>query len=90
MEERKGHPLLRGGNLSVKLQNYRHGFSSSQIQSLTAVCEALIPSIHHHDGQDKSKALHSYYISSASHPPFPDQVVLYSLRPSLNLIFFLF
>ncbi|KAL8530224.1 hypothetical protein ACS0TY_007322 [Phlomoides rotata] len=71
MEGRKGHPLLSGGNLRVN-HNYKHGFSSTQIQSLTAVCEALIPSIHHNE-QHLTKPLHSYYISSASHPPFPDQ-----------------
>ncbi|KAK6940640.1 Glucose-methanol-choline oxidoreductase, C-terminal [Dillenia turbinata] len=41
MEKREPHPLLRGGRTS----EYRHGFSSSQMESLSAFCEALIPPI---------------------------------------------
>ncbi|KAI3449802.1 hypothetical protein Pfo_006467 [Paulownia fortunei] len=81
MEGRKSHNLLSGGNLKLN-KKYSHGFSSSQIQSLAAVCEALIPSLPPIDDQTHitngvgdlhDKALYSYYMSSASQPPFPDE-----------------
>ncbi|KAL7151618.1 hypothetical protein ABFS83_04G043800 [Erythranthe nasuta] len=74
MEGRKSHPLLSGGNLKEK-PKYMHGFSSSQIQSLAAVCEALIPSLPTNGVNQISddNALYSYYTSSASQTPFPNE-----------------
>ncbi|XP_022874490.1 long-chain-alcohol oxidase FAO2-like [Olea europaea var. sylvestris] len=69
---RKSHPLLRGG----VSRSYNHGFSSSQIQSLAAVCEVLIPPIPVDtisNGNLHNKSLYSYYESSGSLPPFPDK-----------------
>ncbi|KAL2540474.1 Long-chain-alcohol oxidase FAO4B [Abeliophyllum distichum] len=74
MEARKSHPLLRGGGRLCR--SYNHGFSSSQIQSLAAVCETLIPPLpvdNMSNGNLHNKALYSYYNSSASLPPFPDE-----------------
>ncbi|KAG8370824.1 hypothetical protein BUALT_Bualt13G0023600 [Buddleja alternifolia] len=77
MEGRKCHPLLRGGSL-VESKKYKHGFSSSQIESLAAVCEALIPPLPILDGtisngELNDKAIYSYYKSSGSQAPFPQE-----------------
>ncbi|KAG6434552.1 hypothetical protein SASPL_106190 [Salvia splendens] len=66
--ERSKMSLLSEGKLVVK-PKYKHGFSSSQIDSLTVVCEALIPSVPI-NGNPHS---HNYYLSSASLPPFPHE-----------------
>ncbi|XP_073063553.1 long-chain-alcohol oxidase FAO2-like [Primulina eburnea] len=40
----KPHPLLKGGSRrEEECSSYSHGFSSSQIQSLSAICQTLIP-----------------------------------------------
>ena len=61
--------LVSEGKLVLK-PKYKHGFSSSQIDSLTAVCEALIPSVPI-NGNPNS---HKYYLSSASLSPYPHEV----------------
>uniref|UniRef100_A0A2N9FC73 Long-chain-alcohol oxidase n=1 Tax=Fagus sylvatica TaxID=28930 RepID=A0A2N9FC73_FAGSY len=59
------HPLLRGGK---RQGSYSHGFSSSQIQSMAAICEALAPPLL---WNTISKAKEENPI--LSHPPFPDE-----------------
>nr|XP_011459707.1 PREDICTED: long-chain-alcohol oxidase FAO2-like [Fragaria vesca subsp. vesca] len=70
MEERENshHPLLSG----VRSSKFSHGFSAAQIQSLAAMCEALIPPLSLDDTSDQ--ALHSFYKASGSEPPIPDEV----------------
>ncbi|XP_047983185.1 long-chain-alcohol oxidase FAO2-like [Salvia hispanica] len=66
--ERSKMSLVSEGKLVLK-PKYKHGFSSSQIDSLTAVCEALIPSVPI-NGNPNS---HKYYLSSASLSPYPHE-----------------
>ncbi|KMT05875.1 hypothetical protein BVRB_7g165330 [Beta vulgaris subsp. vulgaris] len=75
------HPLLRGGNKrSDKDNSFKHGFSSSQIQTLTAMCETIIPSLPHTSVTQQILSLHpqnsilSFFGNSASQPPIPDEV----------------
>ncbi|XP_028051793.1 long-chain-alcohol oxidase FAO2-like [Camellia sinensis] len=91
-ESRESHPLLRRGKRerNNSSSSYSHGFSTSQIQSLSAICEALIPSLplpnHVHSNQhpQQSQSLHSFYQSSASHPPFPDEVAELLVKRALS------
>ncbi|MCL7041037.1 hypothetical protein MKW94_029879 [Papaver nudicaule] len=84
MEEQKNygrefHPLLS----REKRENgiYNHGFCSSEMQSLTSICETLIPSIpldpvqmKNMDNPPSESVLESFYMSSGSQKPIPDEV----------------
>ncbi|OMO58799.1 hypothetical protein COLO4_34372 [Corchorus olitorius] len=81
MEERResghGHPLLRGGR---RKSSYSHGFSSAQMNSLSAICETIIPPLSLPlpldalNNKEKSAALHAFYKASGADPPLPDEV----------------
>lgn len=43
MKEEEAHPLLKGGSRKKESSSYNHGFSPSQIKTLAATCQALIP-----------------------------------------------
>lgn len=66
-----GHPLLRGGTRKTA---YTHGFSSAQIQSLAAICEALIPPLPL-DSTHQASSLDAFYKASGAQPPLPDKVI---------------
>ncbi|KAK8631048.1 hypothetical protein V6N13_079813 [Hibiscus sabdariffa] len=66
-----GHPLLRGGRRKT---GYTHGFSSAQIQSLSAICEALIPPLPLDSPAHHPSSLHAFYKASGAEPPVPDEV----------------
>ncbi|XP_022155666.1 long-chain-alcohol oxidase FAO2 [Momordica charantia] len=70
--EISSHPLLRR-----RRTEFNHGFSSSQMESMAAFCEALVPplplsAIDKEHPPDPS--LHSFYQASASQTPMPDEV----------------
>ncbi|KAG8370448.1 hypothetical protein BUALT_Bualt14G0118000 [Buddleja alternifolia] len=75
-------PLLKGGRRETK---YSHGFSASDIETLTSICEVLLPPLppkHNfhenfpkNDEDDQSnKAIQSFYEASGSQYPIPDEV----------------
>ncbi|TKW40392.1 hypothetical protein SEVIR_1G243401v4 [Setaria viridis] len=86
--EKRGHPLLRGGG--ARRERYTHGFSSSQMAALTALCGALVPSLPppvsrngHHPEEDGgrgggerggNKVVEEFLLASAADPPVPDEV----------------
>ncbi|KAK7858743.1 long-chain-alcohol oxidase fao2 [Quercus suber] len=78
-ESSTSHPLLSGKRKQGC--TYSHGFSSGQIQTLAAMCEACIPPLSMPcDSIDKDKEnpvdqkpLQSFYRASGSQPPLPDE-----------------
>lgn len=86
-ERRKPHPLLRGGRREGG--GYTHGFSSSEMQSLAAICGALIPSVPieslHVSGREDppSKTLEAFYNASGSQHPIPEEVAELMRKKSL-------
>lgn len=78
---RQGHPLLRGKQR--ERGEYTHGLSQAQIQSLSAICAAFIPSVptedlHVSNGKESppSKALQEFYMASGADFNIPDEVPL--------------
>uniref|UniRef100_A0ACD5ZGN6 Uncharacterized protein n=1 Tax=Avena sativa TaxID=4498 RepID=A0ACD5ZGN6_AVESA len=89
-QRRQGHPLLRGGG--ARKGPYTHGFSATQMLSLTAACGALVPSLPP-DGdhpEADSKAVRDFFLASAADPPVPDEVAqlmsAMCLREALALV----
>lgn len=83
-----GHPLLRW---STKQENFSHGFSQSDLQALSAICEAIMPPVPllSLDLDMKLKvlrndALLSFFKSSGSHVR-PDEVYSLSSKTFLNM-----
>ncbi|XP_042517050.1 long-chain-alcohol oxidase FAO2-like [Macadamia integrifolia] len=77
-QSRECHPLLRGGR---RVESFSHGLSSSQMESLSAICETYIPPIPSEDplhvGSKEvpsSKAVQSFFNASGSQKPIPDEV----------------
>ncbi|KAJ0245150.1 Long-chain-alcohol oxidase FAO1 [Hirschfeldia incana] len=76
--KKKGHPLLRW---SMKQESFSHGFSQSDLQALSAICEAIMPPVplQSLDLEMKLKvlrndALLSFFKSSGTHHVTPDEV----------------
>ncbi|CAN8326304.1 unnamed protein product [Cochlearia groenlandica] len=61
----RGHPLLRS---KKRQESYNHGFSPSQIQTLSVICQTLLPPPPHQPPLD------SFNVASATQPPFTDEV----------------
>lgn len=86
--KKRGHPLLRW---STKQENFSHGFSQSDLQALSAICEAIMPPVPllSLDLDMKLKvlrndALLSFFKSSGSHVR-PDEVYSLSSKTFLNM-----
>ncbi|KAJ4955942.1 hypothetical protein NE237_012725 [Protea cynaroides] len=90
-KSRECHPLLRGGR---RVDRYSHGLSSSQMESLSAICETFIPSIPSQDplhvGSKEvpsAKTVQSFFNASGSEKPIPDEVAeLFVKRGSRQLV----
>ncbi|KAK9057390.1 hypothetical protein SSX86_022225 [Deinandra increscens subsp. villosa] len=68
------HPSLLGG----RNQKYIHGFSSSQIQSLAAICETFLPPIP--PPPNANQSVRSFYSASGSQSPVPHEVAEIMVR----------
>ncbi|OIS98887.1 PREDICTED: long-chain-alcohol oxidase FAO1 [Nicotiana attenuata] len=69
--EKKSHPLLRGGRRETK---YSHGFSSSEMETLTSICETILPPLPQNEIPDKNSHNIQYlHKASASQYPIPDE-----------------
>ncbi|KAL3578013.1 hypothetical protein D5086_019517 [Populus alba] len=71
------HPLLRGGR--NRESKYNHGLSSAEMESLSSLCETILPSlspISKFDGKQNqpTKAVQAFYRASASQTPMPDEM----------------
>ncbi|KAG5588205.1 hypothetical protein H5410_048639 [Solanum commersonii] len=69
--EKKAHPLLRGGRRETK---YSHGFSSSEIETLTSICETILPPLPLNSLQENNKKIQNFHKVSGSQYPIPDEV----------------
>ncbi|CAO2818610.1 unnamed protein product [Amaranthus hypochondriacus] len=68
------------GNLGNELSKFKHGFSTSQIQTLASMCEALVPPLPPSCVSEEIKSdysqetIYSFFGASASQPSIPDEV----------------
>ncbi|EOA16080.1 hypothetical protein CARUB_v10004212mg [Capsella rubella] len=63
-----GHPLLRSKKREEEqVGYYNHGFSPSQIHSLAAICQTLLP-------PSDQQSFDSFNVASSTQPPFTDEV----------------
>ncbi|KAL0376811.1 UNVERIFIED_CONTAM: Long-chain-alcohol oxidase FAO1 [Sesamum calycinum] len=74
---RECHPLLRGGRRETK---FSHGFSASELEILTSICEVLLPPIPLMNSQESStkndvdQSYEAFCNASGSQYPVPDEV----------------
>lgn len=66
--EKRGHPLLRGGRRETK---YSHKFSSSQMETLSAISETFLPL---NSLQNNGQKIQCFHQVSGSQYPIPDEV----------------
>ncbi|CAL0303831.1 unnamed protein product [Lupinus luteus] len=77
MRRRECHPLLKGGRVENK---YKHGFSDAEMDSLTSLCEIVLPPLPMNslkarkEDHDTSEAVKSFWNTSASRYPIPHEV----------------
>lgn len=71
------HPTLKGGRRETK---YSHGYPPYELETLTSISEAFIPPIPLNSDEDSTnKAADSFYQSSASQYPVPDEVYMHTI-----------
>ncbi|XP_019449097.1 PREDICTED: long-chain-alcohol oxidase FAO1-like [Lupinus angustifolius] len=76
MKKRECHPLLKGGRVENK---YKHGFSDAEIDSLTSLCEIVLPPLPMNslktrkEDHDTSEAVESFWNTSGSQYPIPHE-----------------
>ncbi|KAJ6421001.1 hypothetical protein OIU84_028390 [Salix udensis] len=89
---RECHPLLSGvRNREIK---YSHGLSSAEMESLSSLCETLLPSlspIPDLDGKQNqpTKAVQAFYEASGSQTPLPDEMAELLMKSGLPEAVFL-
>ncbi|KAK6780667.1 hypothetical protein RDI58_022851 [Solanum bulbocastanum] len=66
VKEKECHSTLKGGRIN---SSYTHGFSFSQIQTISSFCETLVPPCNNKGIDDNS-----FFASSGAHPPYPNEV----------------
>ncbi|KAK4405907.1 Long-chain-alcohol oxidase FAO1 [Sesamum angolense] len=77
---RECHPLLRGGRRETK---FSHGFSASELEILTSICDVLLPPIPLMNSQESSakndvdQSYEAFCNASGSQYPVPDEVNVY-------------
>ncbi|KAL3506165.1 hypothetical protein ACH5RR_031547 [Cinchona calisaya] len=76
--ENECHPLLKGGRRETK---YSHGFTSSELEALSSICETFLPPLQLDNSPEiiekddqTNEAIQSFYKSSGSQYPIPDEV----------------
>jgi long-chain-alcohol oxidase len=67
------HPLLRGGRRKEK--GYSHGLSTAQMHVMATICDTLFPSLPLNKEFSQDEVLSSFYSTSGSQFPFPDEVL---------------
>nr|KYP62436.1 putative GMC-type oxidoreductase Rv0492c/MT0511/MT0512 family [Cajanus cajan] len=72
MEGREScHPLLKGGRRREK--GYSHGLSTTQMHVMASICDTLFPSLPLNNQNSQHQPLSTFYNTSASQLPFPDE-----------------
>jgi long-chain-alcohol oxidase len=66
------HPLLKGSRKTVK--GYSHGLSSNQMEVMASMCDAIFPSIPLNKEISQDQVVSSFYTTSGSQFPLPDEV----------------
>lgn len=84
---RQCHPLLRGGTREAK---YSHGLPPSEMETLTSICEVLVPPLHNSPLDRSNPDIQSFYkYSSGAQYPVPDEVTvscMNSIQNGLSLV----
>ncbi|KAK7336889.1 hypothetical protein VNO77_17440 [Canavalia gladiata] len=69
------HPLLRGGR-KIREKGYSHGLSKTQMHVMATMCDTLLPSLPLESlkmENSEHQALSTFYKTSGSQAPFPDE-----------------
>jgi len=89
MKSEKSHPRLRA---SWEGKSYNHGLSSTEMDTLTSICEAIFPPLdppphldeYDHHNHKINGSLQSFFHSSASQKPIPDEVIKLTIFSTIH------